>query len=197
MKVETYECEETKTEIPQESEEAIKLINELNLEGQQGLIKKASESTEAERCPYRKIRADELFVYQQICPQHTRLVGYSEAPIPLRVLQVISHAQSLGIFKCFEVWSAQGLVKDPVLLASTDTWIYENGRDIFILARWADELEEFGVLLQKAIDKWKEKAKSAIAKAKSKAEQDLAIIDSLDLDSIVGQSLPQYDGIDR
>jgi hypothetical protein len=195
MKVETYECEETKMEVPQESEEAVRLIDELGLEGQQVLVSKKKDATEIQRCPYRKIRADEEFVYRLLCPQSIELKRFDEMPIPLRVLQVIAHAKSLNIFQTFQIWCARGAIKDPVLVASTKDYIYSSDRDTFILARWGEELDEFAVLLKKAIEKWKEKAKSTIAKCIVKANQDLQLIDFLDAESIISKNEPYYNGL--
>lgn len=150
MQVETFECAETAAEPIEASEEAIRLIDEMGLKGQSALLSKQDGKRDS-RCPYREIRADERFVYRTICPQETEIDRYSVSPIPLRVLQIASHARSLGLFKRMTVWSQEdATVKDPVLVASTGGYDWETGSKTFILARWGEELETFAVLLKRA-----------------------------------------------
>lgn len=179
MKVETYECEETKTEHPEIAQEAIELINKLGLNGQQQLIAKPAEKPQ-ERCPYREMKKDEIFVLKTLCPQFVDVEKYSAAPMPIRVLQVLEHAKSLQMFERFQVWCAEGEVKDPVLVAyrNSDTW--RNDNHPFILARWAEELDAWPQLVKKALQVWKEKAKLSLAKIKSQIERDMKLVEEND-----------------
>ena len=148
MLVETYECEETATEAPEMSDAALALIDKLGLDGQRSL--NVSAEPKEGRCPYRRMTAEEAFVYRQICPATTNLREYAESPIPLRVLQVAAHADDY--FQKLEVWHVEGItVKDPVLVGVTKdpkaTW--REAR--FILARWGEVLDEWPALDRKSV----------------------------------------------
>jgi hypothetical protein len=196
MQVETYECQETIAEPLEIAEEAIEIINNLELDGQKTLITKVHDTETDTRCPYRKMRADERFVYRLLCPTTTDAKKYSSSSMPLRVLQIMSHALSLDLFKKIVVWSADGEIKDPVLVAydTEDTW--RASATPFILARWAEELDEWSVLVKKAKQIWKEKAIAAIAKIKSQVALNEAFLenDAIGLDEIVQKDTPSYYG---
>lgn len=150
MQVETFECVETASEPIEASEEAIGLIESLGLAGQKELICKPEEKPST-RCPYREMTAEEAFVYGVLCPDKSPLGKYKASPIPLRVLQIAAHANSLGIFKDLEVWDRESVtVKDPVLVAYNGDR-YKWDRKLFILARWGEELETFATLLKRAV----------------------------------------------
>ena len=151
--IESFECTETMSEPIEACEEAVGLIDTLGLAGQQQLIQRPDEG-HATRNPYRKIRADERFVYKTLCPQENKLEAYDASPIPLRILQIASHAQSLEQFKQLYVWhQLETVEKDPVLIAATGGQYEWDRGDEFILARWGEELESFPVLLKRACDK--------------------------------------------
>lgn len=152
MLVETFECTETIDEPVEATSEAIDLIESLELDGQKELIGVKGES-QPSRCPYREITAEERFVYQTLCPAVVMLNRYNTAPIPLRVLQVAAHANSLGMFKRLMVWDRMSVaVKDPVLVGWTGgEYDWQNNR-CFILARWGEELEAFATLRRKAVE---------------------------------------------
>jgi len=197
MQVETFECQETASEPLECSEEAIKIIGDLGLSGQQKLIsKRESETKQVERCPYRQIRGDERFVYHQLCPRETDLKSFSECPVPLRVLQVIAHAESLGLFKLFRVWSAEGAVKDPVVLAYEEEETYKSSNVPYILARWGEELDEWAILVEKAVAKWREKAIAALVKIQSQVKGDLEALESkgIGIDQAMNRDIPSYYG---
>ena len=193
MDVETFECQETMTEPIEASEEAIRLMEDMELSGQLSLVKPPTAEERGTRCPYRKIRADEIFVYRRLCPQETELSRFSECPIPLRVLQIAAHAKGLEMFKEFWVWSAQGQVKDPVLVAyTTDRY---HGGDCFILARWGDVLEAWPKLVEKAMSLWRDAVRSVVATHKVQMNMDEARIDSLSFQEAVQHSDgPHYYG---
>lgn len=180
MQVETFECQETITEPVDASEEAIRLIESMQLGGQLSLVRPKTEDSTAARCPYRKIRGDEQFVYRLLCPQSASLERFAECPIPLRVLQIAAHAKSLEMFDEFEVWSATGEVKDPVLIAQkkTGSWQY----DIFILARWGDVLDEWGILVTKAMEKWRAKVRAQLTTIRAEIAVDEQKLDAMSLD---------------
>ncbi|HXJ41373.1 MAG TPA: hypothetical protein VNH18_18975 [Bryobacteraceae bacterium] len=145
MLVETYEVTEVDGEGTPECEaEAKRLIDALELEGQQSLYA-AGETTV--RSPYRKMTAQEKFVYSQICPRKMSLKKYDDRPVPVRILQVAAHATP--IYDHVYVWCpANADEPDPVLVGM-------NGADytsheLFLLARWGEVLEPLSVLAVKA-----------------------------------------------
>lgn len=175
MQVETFECTETAAEPIETSQEAIALIEALGLEGQKSIIGTADETSLTTRSPYRKMTADELFVYRQLCPEVVDLSKYDGAPIPVRVLQVAAHAKECGLFKKLVVWDkASALVHDPVLVGvphSAQDW----SRGEFILARWGEHLETFSTMLRQALEQKREwlrqEYRSKSAKARIKSEE--------------------------
>lgn len=135
MLVETYEVTESadKTKVEGEEFEQFKsMIESLNLEGQQKFIQ------DKEVNPYRKMTSQESVVYGILCPTKTELKNFSESMIPLRVLQLATHVNSLNFIDVLEVWHSDNAdIKDPVLVGRKGTsW---NG-EYFILARWGELL---------------------------------------------------------
>lgn len=188
MKVETYECQETIAEHPEIAEEAIKYIEELGLKGQISLLSPKTEEKPQSRCPYRKMKKDERFIYRTLCPDTFSAEAFSECPIPIRVLQVFSHAKSLGIFKKYQIWCTGSQAKDPILVAyDSDAWNAEP----FILARWAEELDEWSILVKKATQKIKENWKLKLAKIKDEVIRDISLLDSIEsIDKLMDE--PSY-----
>lgn len=191
MEVETFECTETIEETPAITEEAKKLIEELDLSGQKNFLNETEGGLET-RNPYRMIRRDEKFVYEALCPQKTSLVKFNESPVPLRVLQVASHANQFELFKRFEVWSAQGQIKDPVLVAKSEDSDWSG--DIYILARWAEMLDSLENLIPKAVEIWREKAKKSVVSAINKAKSDLDFIETAGIQTAASKSSVSYYG---
>jgi hypothetical protein len=146
MQIETFEVEEIATgESGEHCDEAKQLIEKLQLAGQERFYD-AGESHIV--CPYRKMTAREALVYGTLLPVHTKIGSYSEAPIPLRILQVASHAvEVIPQGECY-IWHARNAdVKDPLLISQIGT---EYQCERFILGRWGDVLEEFSVLMSHA-----------------------------------------------
>jgi hypothetical protein len=188
MLVETFECEETKTEEPELSAEAMRLIEELDLDGQRGLNEPKTDT----RMPYRKMDAEEAFVYGQLCPTKTPLKKYKEGPIPLRVLQVASHAK--GIFDELIVWhKASPAVKDPVLVGmkKNPSRSWEDG-EAFILARWGDVLDEWPALTKAALGVFRAKTRDGLTKLKSEVDATLARIDDVGIDGAMKFQPPYF-----
>lgn len=173
MQVETYECQETRTETPEQSAEALRLIEELGLEGQKP--KQNEEQVTTVRNPYRLMRDDEQFVYTQLCPERTSVEKFSSEPIPLEVLKTLAYAKSLGCFAYFEVWSASSaIVKDPVLVAYPGKTSYGSpSGPAHIIARWANELLPLEVLLPDALNKWYLARKQKLLEIKDEVEREL------------------------
>lgn len=108
--------------------------------------------------------AEEANVYGQLLPRHEALKAYGAGPIPVRVLQVASHALSLSFFDHLQVWHSAGAEKDPVLVGCAGRW----GEDLYLLARWGDELEAFPVLAKKAAKLIRGKTVTALESIKAR-----------------------------
>lgn len=170
MLVETFECHETASEPIEAAAEAIELIERLGLDGQKQLIS-GEDGSNKSRCPYREMTADEKFVYRTLCPTRAKLIEYKRTPIPLRVLQVAAHAQSLGMFKELVVLdTASAVEKDPVLVGVVQDGEYSWRTTDYILARWGDELEAFVVLLKRAAVKACERWLTNLTRIQAEAE---------------------------
>lgn len=164
MLVETFEVENLSIEKKDEfDQEQIKLIESLELDGQKDFINE-NEDGDKETIPYRKWTKDEQFVYSILCPKRTELRKYNGSPIPLRVLQVIAHAKSIGLNDLYVLSTDSAIVLDPILING-------KGEDALILARWGDELEEFSILLKKAVTKFKETGITTIKKKINELKQ--------------------------
>ena len=188
MLVETFEVPEIDCTGEVECEaEAVALIEQLGLEGQRQLLRN-NDAGDTERNPYRKMSKYEAFVYRHCCPKITALNKYADGPIPLRVLQVAAHAKDL--FKGIAVWSTVDAdLKDPLLVGWNGT--YETSPlEVYLLARWGDELEPFSKLSEVASRKFREKCKASASKILSRCQSYLARIDSMDGEVLADESEP-------
>ena len=169
MKVEVFEMEVERH--PEACDEAKRLIEELGLSGQQ------STTTETgPRVPYRQWLRREMVVYSLLCPTVEKAEDYEADTIPLRVLQVMVHAKSLGIYECFRILSAANpAIKDPVLVGVPEGKLWDQTK-WHILARWGAELDEFPVMERKATAIHKQKLIAEAAKIRGEAS---AIVDRL------------------
>lgn len=171
MHVETFEVQEVATCEGEELETVREMVKTLGLEGQERFF-----AEEKGACPYRKITAQEKLVYQTLCEKETEMSKYADGPIPLRIMQIGAHAQSVIEFGTLVVWHpVNGDVKDPVLLSKVKkgSWEYEY----FLLARWGEVLEEFAVLQAQAAKIIAARLREALAKAKQEIELGLCTVD--------------------
>jgi hypothetical protein len=167
MLVESFEIQETAAEPIEACEEANRLIEELELDGQKTLL--VPETPQAARMPYPEATAEQIFVFRVLCPQMYKLKEYRRAPIPLRVLQIAAHAQSLKFFRELLVWDAV-TEKDPVLVgAKTDPqWTWRD--NYYLLARWGEELESWPTLVKRAITRKRQQITEAVEAAVTRAK---------------------------
>lgn len=172
MLVETFEVTEVDADGQIECEaEAMELIEKLGLDGQKKLLTK--DTGEVSRIPYRKMTEDELFVYSAICPQIKKLHEFSDSAIPVRVLQVASHA--IDLFQDVYVWSAKSAdIKDPVLVGHNEI---NHTHEYFILARWGEVLEPLEKLVKLAAAKCRELRKAGLLKIVTECKAGLEAID--------------------
>ncbi|QDT41091.1 hypothetical protein Pan241w_11500 [Gimesia alba] len=148
MLVETYETPEVDEQGTVECEaEALELIESLDLEGQRELTRQ-TEDGEVKRVPYPKVTKEQGVVIQAVCPKETKLNEYSDQAIPLRILQVAAHAKDL--FDYLVVWHPENAdEKDPYLIGCNgESW--SSSRELYLLARWGEELLPWGEMVTKA-----------------------------------------------
>lgn len=178
MQVETFVDDEIRTEHPEVSSEAADMILALGLEGQFGLVTKPVSQAET-RNPYRKITKEERFVYKCLCPTSYAVETYNRSSIPLRVLQVIAHARDF--LPVMEVWDKEdGSVDDPVLVGREKKY-----GDIYLLARWGNELDTFSDLREKAIKSVREQFISGARRAMIAAQAALSASDSMGIHDLM------------
>lgn len=173
MVVETYEVEEVKQATVEQDAEAKALVEALGLEGQSKLYNPQPEDSDERPFPYRKMTAQEKWVYELLLPAKTKLKNYEDGAIPLRVLQVAAHAAKLmegrlGEFNLY-VWHPQNTdYKDPLLvLREGGDW---TAQKYWILARWGEELEEFAVMANRAKELYKQLCLAKLEECKQQIE---------------------------
>ena len=177
MKVETFECTETAAEPIEASEEAVSLIESLGLEGQRSLVCPNEDAGRDTRCPYREMTTEEQFVYGLLCPKKFELAKYAASPIPLRVLQVASHANSLGFFDEVQVWDKENVLDlDPVLVGVKHKDGQSWNRVYYILARWGEELETFAVLMKRMVQRKRDQICGQLDQLKSQVDAEKSSI---------------------
>ena len=158
MLVETFEQTEMleNAEVEQ-TEEALRLITELGLEGQGNLL----SPNKKERVPYREMTVKESRVYRELFPTETELSKYDASFIPLRVLQVAAHATQLGYYQSICVWLENTRPTDPILVGKISYDKYH------VLARWGEALAPFEELYERAkklvVQRYKVEAEKRIA----------------------------------
>lgn len=172
MQIETYEIEEHTTEGRDPFEvdaEAQALIDTLGLEGQRELLRpsKDPDVKTLTRIPYQIMTLQEVRVYEELYPEKSQVAKYRAGPIPLRVLQVIAHCQTLD-FDRVEVWGPKTKDPDPVLVGVLKK---PGPDDHYLLARWGDALEPFERLHERAVEsltrRWKANAERVIAECRA------------------------------
>ena len=175
MVVEEFSIEEVKEATVEQCDEARALVEQLGLTGQARLYRKAEAGEVAPSIlPYRKMTAQEKWVYEILLPTKSKLENYADGAIPLRVLQIAAHAQSLIPSLGDDPWSLyvwhpkNADYKDPLLVMRKG--IDWGAQEHYILARWGEELEEFGVMANKAKDIYKAKCVAKLEEARQQIE---------------------------
>jgi hypothetical protein len=172
------------------SEEALALIEQLNLDGQRQLVtaRESGSETVVARNPYRLMTLEESRVYGLICDQITPLGQYGSEPLPLRILQVAAHAESL--FERLEVWhpsSERDL--DPLLVGvkSHPKWTYQKEK--YLLARWGPVLVSFDEMRQQAASRLRARWEVALRRGQAEIGGFLAGIDANVATYLYGQEV--------
>jgi len=183
MEVETYEDitldEQGGTILNEEvSEEALAIIESLDLGGQRSLLvkKEVDDETTERRLPYRILTLEEARVFGALFPERTRLARYGASPIPLRVLQVAAHAAELDLV--LTVWHTRVPAADPILIGERKnperTWETER----YLLARWGSALEPFDELRERAAKVLAANVRASLRVAQQQIESAIGVVDS-------------------
>jgi hypothetical protein len=143
MQVETYQEQEIS-------------FNKEELEGhkelceQLGLIKQVELHREKTVDVYRKMTAEEVFVFLTNFPNQVELKDYQEF-IPVRVLQIVAHYRE--VHPEMKVWLAcpEPGRPDPVVYGSQYQLASWN-TSATIIARFGSALEDFSVLRKRALE---------------------------------------------
>lgn len=174
MEIQTFEIEESVDGTTPECEAgAIELIEKLELKGQKSLVCKDGEK----RFPYPEMTRQELHVYGAIFPAHTKVEEYSAGIIPIRVLQVVSHAK--GYCDAIEVWHKSVRDPDPLLVGQVDAKSPHGHpiRKSYMLARWGDALKQFSELVVEAREIVRGQFRSTLQEGIAKRQAELAAVD--------------------
>jgi len=151
MEVELYDVLEMGVDLEKEPDlESIALITELDLKGQ---LTQVNDNNE--RLPYQMITMEQNVIMSALFGSFQKISDYDKGPIPYRVLKEAKVAKEH--FKhLYIVFDTPAEDKDPILLGVNDefqTWkgkeeVYKNS---FLIARWGEALEDWGVLMKKAL----------------------------------------------
>lgn len=176
MQVETYEVTELDATGELECEaDAVNLIEELGLTGQQELI--SGHGKTKQRMPYRKMTAEEFRVYDTIFERKANIKTYGDEPIPLRVLQVAAHAKD--VYDELQVWHKPNAdIKDPILVGVKKGAGYGE-RELFLLARWGDILQPWGEIVKLAAGILRENLRNVLQETIDTATSRLAAMGSV------------------
>lgn len=168
MLIETYEIEPETTSdgVVETDEAAVALIEELELQGQQALVKKDEDTGDVKRVPYLEMTKQEKAVYQACYPRAESVQEYSAGLIPLRVLQVIAHARQL--FDKVLIWHDRE-IKDPDPILVGRIGGDYDGRH-FLLARWGEALVPFAEILERAQTRLRERYRKLCAAKRSEVD---------------------------
>lgn len=166
---------------------AIALIDKLGLDGQRELVLRTEDKSE--RMPYRRMTAEEKWVYEKFLPNKTTLKEYKRDTIPLRVLQIAAHATELNCFNEIKVWYPKDYT-DPLLVGYIKQGQYNF--DEYMLARWGESLRPYKEIKEFVGELFKSQYKGKIKELQKLFEGGLAAIEEMTVDAIIdkGMSLP-------
>lgn len=181
MKIETYEIEPPSSEIGQLAAdgEARMICEKLGLRGQLALADNESQTP----FPYRRMSLIEQRVFEYHCPVKTPLNDYRSDAIPVRVLQVASHALDCNVLKRIEIWHPKEAKLDPVLVGIGG----EYGMEPFLLARWGAVWKEFAVLLDEAKRGWVDLRRARLERAVRETQKELDNVEQIAVEYFSGE----------
>lgn len=134
------------TEVFHQPIEDINLIKEIAQK--LGLVKQVEKAEKP--FPVIPMTPLEYFVYNTLCPTHTKLEEFEDELIPLDVLREVLRAKEEGNFSKFEVWTIDKVKHDDPVVVGYTKGKYSWEQVPCLIARWGNELLPFNVLLPDA-----------------------------------------------
>jgi hypothetical protein len=133
---------------------------------------------------------EEGIIYDILLPKCCKVEEYKEEQIPLRVLQVLSHARSLEFFESFQIMYPENAdVKDPVLVGTKKDG-YNDAR--FILARWGEVLQSIPELTEIAMKKYAKQVRASAVKKESEIISKVSAIKKATDEEIYNDQFIEY-----
>lgn len=121
----------------EKTEEWKKKIEELRLNGQLTLIEGKKSPI-----PFPVMNQSMKNIYKFLCPMANEIQTYSRTTIPSRVLEMIGLSIKENYFKRLEIWFDE-ISTDPILVG-------HHNKELYLIARWGDELRSFSEICQLA-----------------------------------------------
>ena len=121
-------------------------------------VAEITSKTKEQKLEFALFTKEQAGVYGVLCPTHLSFAPDKilEAPMPIRVLDIVKLIQVEPKFYQYEIWHAERFeIKDPILLGrekDPENPQYNWYDRFYFIARWGDELAPFAKLKEKAID---------------------------------------------
>jgi hypothetical protein len=167
------EPELAELEQPEIAQQWFEIASELGLTSQ---LSHADRSEEKKAPPYMHVDAKTGRIIMVLCPVQLEYKNYKASTIPLDVLKEIAKCEKNGWYSkiciCYDDKSP-----DPFVLGFTHNeskW----QRDIHLIARWGAELIPFEMLEQKAIERLRNTALTALKEMEFKTKNAIENIDA-------------------
>lgn len=166
------EPELAELEQPEIAQQWFEIASELGLTNQ---LIHADRSEEKKAPPYMHVDAKTGRIIMVLCPVQLEYKNYKASTIPLDVLKEIAKCEKNGWYSkiciCYDDKSP-----DPFVLGFTHN---ENKwqRDIHLIARWGAELMPFELLEEKAIERLRNTALTALKEMEFKTKNAIENID--------------------
>lgn len=174
VQIEIYDQRElTEDGEAQVDTEAIKLIEDLGLEGQQALVNPSMETV----CRYNKLTREQAFTIRMLFSAHALVKDYNQGPIPVRVLKEIRFAKDH--FKdLYILFAPPAEVIDPILVGFNGSYFAGSIGESSLIARWGDALKPWSELFNFAMLKHKEKLRRKLGNFISRCQSQLSLLDT-------------------
>lgn len=166
--------EEDQKEIIGNSDEWLKKVKELGLEGQETLCEPDKSPV-----PFRLMDAELTAIIDALCPEYENYKKYSGDPFPMQVLGHIAFAEREGHFEEMRV-RYHRQKPDPFLIGK------RNGK-WYLICQWGPEKLSLDELKERAKAYWREKTKANLEAAIEEAKAQLNSLDALVVKNFNGE----------
>lgn len=155
---------------PEMTEQWKELVREMNLKGQEKMLTAEVGDETSTPIPYPHMNSGMVNVYKTLCPQRDAFERYNTTTIPLRVLEEAKLAMNKSFFKALFVWHDEE-APDPILVGSLSGNEYTTD-NLYIIARWGDELRSFTELRDIAKKRFMANRKATLSKHQANLDAD-------------------------